>query len=188
MNDQEQRMPDDCRDRGPYPYPGPGYGPGWGPGGWDSGKWDCQPKILRMMRELAGSELRNIDLYDYLLTLRAVQMGAQQNMFIIVSNVLRDNKAFAARNLMLIKETYLDITGENIEPIRQEFTQPTSYRNGVELVLFFEIDDVEDYRNLLLEITNTPYYNNVFEMMTNDLINVDRLNYLYARTILPGSM
>ena len=144
--------------------------------------------VLRMMRELAGSELRNIDLYDYLLTLRAVQMGAQQNMFIIVSNVLRDNKAFAARNLMLIKETYMDITGENIEPIRQEFTQPTSYRNGVELVLFFEIDDVEDYRNLLLEITNTPYYNNVFEMMTNDLINVDRLNYLYARTILPGSM
>ncbi|AZO95660.1 ferritin-like domain-containing protein [Halocella sp. SP3-1] len=158
----------------PNDYCGPGRYPD---------RW-CENNLC-LIRTLAGRELNDIELYDYLINLLVAQPQAQQMpRYTNPRNVLRDIRALEEKNLEILRDIYMDITGEDIDPIREPFTEPVNYRAGIERALFNEIRDAELYRRLYLDTTDPELRDMIFIMMTNEYSKADRLNYLYARTLL----
>ncbi len=138
---------------------------------------------LEIIRQVAGREVRQIELYNYLIDLTAGQTQAQQAEPPIINEraVLRDIRDLDQRNLDMLEEIYQNLTGSPLVPIRERFVEPTNYRRGLEQGLFDELRDVELYRRLYNGTLNRVLRDMYHEMILNSLINADKLNYLYSR-------
>ncbi|MFW6035721.1 MAG: hypothetical protein ACOCRZ_05645 [Halothermotrichaceae bacterium] len=169
-------MADDLNNNCYPPDERPGYNPP------DERPCPCPDVTLDLMRRLAGRELNQIELYNYLVNRATARMQAQQMELVITdSRILRDLRNTEEDNLEVIRKIYRDITGEDIVPIRQEYVEPASYRMGLERAFFYEIDDIRLYREIWADLTDTMYRDQIFSIILDELTKVDRINFIYAR-------
>lgn len=136
--------------------------------------------VLEQMRIMAGREARNLELYEYLMQMANNQLAAQQGM---VTNyqILRRNRENARTNMELLEETYHALTHEALRPIGMEFSRPATLRQGVERAFFYEIEDAEIYREMMLNTPVGSLRDRLFFLYSNSRINTDRNNLLYSR-------
>lgn len=136
--------------------------------------------VLEQMRIMAGREERNIELYEYLMQMANNQLAAQQGM---VTNyqILRRNRDNARTNMELLEETYCALTHEALRPVRMEFSRPATLRQGVERAFFYELEDAEIYREMMINTPAGPLRDRLFVLYSNSRFNTDRNNLLYSR-------
>lgn len=146
---------------------------------------DDYDHLLQELRLMAGREERDLELYDFLIDQVTPQPALQQEDRVITNrNVLRINRDVTRRNLQILEETYCQITGERIIPIRQRFILPISYRAGLEWAIMHELRDAEIYRDMILNLPEGMLTQTAFRLYTNTMMNIDRANFLFSRTTI----
>ncbi|MFI5359530.1 MAG: hypothetical protein ACHQYO_05715 [Halanaerobiales bacterium] len=146
---------------------------------------DDYDHLLQELRLMAGREERDLELYDFLIDQVTPQPALQQEDRVITNrNVLRINRDVTRRNLQILEETYCQITGERIIPIRQRFILPISYRAGLERAIMHELRDAEIYRDMILNLPEGMLTQTAFRLYTNTMMNIDRANFLFSRTTI----
>lgn len=146
---------------------------------------DDYDHLLQELRLMAGREERDLELYDFLIDQVTPQPALQQEDRVITNrNVLRINRDVTRRNLQILEETYCQITGERIIPIRQRFILPISYRAGLEQAIMHELRDAEIYRDMILNLPEGMLTQTAFRLYTNTMMNIDRANFLFSRTTI----
>lgn len=143
-------------------------------------------ELLEQLRLMAGREERDLELYTFLIDQVTPQIGLQREdeRFTTNRTVLRTNRDVTRRNLEILEETYRDLTGERIVPIRQRFILPISYRAGLERAIMHELNDAEIYRDMVLNLPQGNLTQVTIRLYTNTMMNIDRANFLFSRTTL----
>ena len=96
--------------------------------------------------------------------------------------VLTEIRRIVIKNLEMLRQLYIDLADAN-PPVVEEapFEQPLTYCEGLATVLLRVQDAVAVYRNILFAVRQRRHIDTMTEFLTDEIGNLGRLNYLYAK-------
>jgi hypothetical protein len=96
--------------------------------------------------------------------------------------VLTAIRQIVIKNLEMLRRLYIELAGAN-PPVVEEapFVRPLTYCEGLATVLLRVQDAVAVYRNILFNVQQRRHIDTMAEFLTDEIGNLGRLNYLYAK-------
>ncbi len=134
-------------------------------------------EVLEIIRDSVATEREDELFYDYLI---AVATNPEDK--IIIESIRNDER----NHNQMFRKIYLDLVGVAL-PKANEPKEPEinlTYMQGLEQALMEELSAVEKYRKILAEMSDKQKYNMVFEILTDELKNAAKFNYLLTRNML----
>ncbi|MCF8563409.1 ferritin-like domain-containing protein [Alicyclobacillus tolerans] len=128
------------------------------------------PRFVQSLQGAVNDEASAVDFYGRLL--HQAKDATQQKS---IEHVYLDEQ----RHLRMLQHMYRRLVGRDT-PVKISRVDFTSYKEGIQLAFYGELDGAETYRNLFLQ-TRIPYIRDVlFRTMTDEMEHAQRFNFIYS--------
>ncbi len=128
-------------------------------------------EALVLISEAIRDENEDAQFYSYLASVAPAQEAAD----ILIG--IRDDEL---RHLQMFQDIYYCFTGRQVSPEDMNTAiEPICFYDGLKQAFFNEISAIESYRDILAGLPYIYYRDMVFEILTDELIHADKINYIF---------
>lgn len=101
-----------------------------------------------------------------------------------LENTINGIREDEQRHNRMFKSMYKQLTGKDAPtPMEEDFTPPTSFKEGIVKALKGEMEAVKRYRTIMAGLPDLSYRDAVFEILTDELRHGTLYNYVYTTII-----
>lgn len=131
-------------------------------------------EVLLTIKNSVNDEREDEAFYEFL-----IRNAKDEEDKEIIASIRDDEK----KHGQMLRRIYFELTGEQLmEPMQNgEINFNMSYLDGLKKALFGELGAVEKYRKVMFAMNDKEKYNDIMEIMTDEMKHGIKYNYLISK-------